>query len=145
MKWLMGLLVIVVGCALNADPAAAAKKTKLKSKLKPDQIQISYIPPKNPEHEPVFRLMKDRQVLEKLKGFLSPLLLPRPLLFKLEGCDGKSNAWYEDDAITVCYEYIADLLKTAPKETTPAGVTRDGRGRRADVRSVPARARPCGV
>ena len=30
----------------------------------------------------------------------------------------------EDDAITVCYEYIDDILRNAPKETTPAGVTR---------------------
>ena len=43
---------------------------------------------------------------------------------KVEGCDGVSNAWYEDDAITVCYEYISDILSNAPKETTPAGVTR---------------------
>ena len=46
------------------------------------------------------------------------------LLLKVEGCDGKSNAWYGDDAVTVCYEYIDDILRNAPKETTPAGVTR---------------------
>ena len=43
---------------------------------------------------------------------------------KFEGCDGDSNAWYEDDAITVCYEYIDDIFRNAPRETTPAGVTR---------------------
>ena len=26
--------------------------------------------------------------------------------------------------VTVCYEYISDILRNAPKETTPAGVTR---------------------
>ena len=50
--------------------------------------------------------------------------LPRTLRLKVEGCDGESNAWYEDDAITVCYEYIDDILRNAPQETTPAGVTR---------------------
>ena len=43
---------------------------------------------------------------------------------KLAGCDGDSNAWYEDDTVTVCYEYIDEQMKNAPKETTPAGVTR---------------------
>jgi hypothetical protein len=42
---------------------------------------------------------------------------------KVEGCDGVSNAWYADDAITVCYEYLDDILRNAPKETTPGGVT----------------------
>ena len=50
--------------------------------------------------------------------------LPRALLLKVEGCDGESNAWYADDAVTVCYEYLEDILQNAPKETTPAGVTR---------------------
>ena len=70
------------------------------------------------------RLLKERKVLEKFKEFLSPLRLPRVLLLKVAGCDGVSNAWYEDDAVTVCYEYIDDILQNAPQETTPAGVTR---------------------
>ncbi len=74
----------------------------------------------------LFRLLKERRVLERFKGFLSPLRLARALLLKIEGCDGVSNAWYEDDAITVCYEYLGDILQNAPKETTLAGVTRTG-------------------
>ena len=69
-------------------------------------------------------MLKERQVLEKFKEFLSPLRLPRALRLKLQGCDGVSNAWYGDDAITVCYEYIDDILRNAPEEKTPAGVTR---------------------
>jgi hypothetical protein len=68
--------------------------------------------------------LKERRVLEKFKVFLSPLRLPRVLRLKFEGCDGTSNAWYEDDTITICYEYIDDILQNAPKETTPAGVSR---------------------
>lgn len=92
--------------------------------LRADRIQISYVPPKNPAHEAVFQLLKERRVLEKFKGLLSALRLPRALLVKVEGCDGESNAWYADDAVTVCYEYLEDILRNAPKETTPAGVTR---------------------
>jgi hypothetical protein len=69
-------------------------------------------------------LLKERQVLEKFKQFLSPLRLPRILRLNLTGCDGDSNAWYEDDTVTVCYEYIDEQLRNAPKETTSAGVTR---------------------
>jgi hypothetical protein len=114
------VLLIVIGANLHSNPATAAQKSRLRA----DRIQISYVSPKNPDHETVYRLLKERQVLEKFKELLSPLRLPRALLLKLAGCDGVSNAWYEDDAITVCYEYIADILGNAPKETTPAGITR---------------------
>lgn len=113
------ILSIAIGATLYSDLAVARKST-----LRSDRIQISYVTPKDPAHESVFRLLKERQVLEKFKEFLSPLRLPRPLRLKLEGCDGVSNAWYDEDAITVCYEYIDDVLRNAPKETTAAGVTR---------------------
>ena len=118
MRLLLALL-IVLGASLPS-PATA----QILSRLRSDRIQISYVPPKNPAHEPVFRLLKERQVLERFKEFLSPLRLPRTLGLKVEGCDGESNAWYEDGAITVCYEFIGDILQNAPKETTAAGVTR---------------------
>ena len=114
------LLLIAIGASLHSTPATAQKSSQLRS----DRIQISYAQPKNPAHEPVFRLLKERQVLEKFKEFLSPLRLPRALRLKLEGCDGVSNAWYENDAITVCYEYIDDILRNAPEDTSPTGVTR---------------------
>ena len=119
MKTLFAFL-IVAGVCLNSLPATAQKS----SRLRPDRIQISYEPPQNSAHDAIFKLLKERQVLEKFKELLSPLLLPRALRLKLEGCDGVSNAWYGDDAITVCYEYIDEILQNAPKETTPAGVTR---------------------
>ena len=114
------VLLIVIGANLHSTVATAQKSPRLRA----DRIQIFYVPPKNPAHESIFRLLKERQVLEKFKEFLSPLRLPRTLRLKVEGCDGVSNAWYEDDAITVCYEYIDDILQNAPQETTPAGVTR---------------------
>jgi Putative metallopeptidase len=119
MKLLIGLAF--AACAvLNMQPASAQKNSKMRA----DRIEISYGLPKNPAHASVLRLLKEGQVLEKFKEFLSPLRLPRVLQLKVAGCDGESNAWYEDDAITVCYEYIDDILRNAPKETTPAGVTR---------------------
>jgi len=113
------VLLITMGVSLYSKPAAAENP-----RLRSDRFQIEYMPPKDPAHEPVFRLLKERQVLEKFKELLSPLRLPRVLRLKLAGCDGVSNAWYEDDAITVCYEYMNDILQNAPRETTPAGVTR---------------------
>ena len=67
-----------------------------------EQIRIEYVPPKEPEHQPIYDEIRQAHVLERLQELLSPLRLPRPLLIKVTGCDGESNAWYEEDAITVC-------------------------------------------
>ena len=114
------MFALCMSIIFKLDPAMARKATN----LQPNRIEISYVPPKNAAHQEIYRLIKERQVLEKFRAFLSPLRLPRKLLLKTEGCDGEVNAWYEDGAITVCYEYLFDILQNAPQETTPAGVTR---------------------
>ena len=119
MKTFFAVLVFC-GAVLNSDLVMAKKSSQPRS----DRIQVSYVPPKNSAHESLFKLLKERQVLERFRDLLSPLRLPRTLVLKTEGCDGESNAWYEDDAITVCYEYLADIFQNAPNEKTPAGVTR---------------------
>ena len=47
------------------------------------------------------------------------------LTFKTVGCDGRANAWYQRPSITLCYEYLHEISKNIPKETTPAGITPD--------------------
>jgi hypothetical protein len=89
-----------------------------------EQIRFEYVPPKDPAHQPIYDEIKQAQVLERIQELLSPLRLPRPLLVKVTGCDGESNAWYEEDAITVCYEFLADIWKHATEKTLPIGVTR---------------------
>jgi hypothetical protein len=87
-----------------------------------NRVTVSYVPPKNAAHQPIYEQLKEVSFLEKLQQFLAPFRLPRALLVKVEGCDGDANAFYENDVITVCYEYIEDLRKTIPAETTAAGV-----------------------
>jgi hypothetical protein len=70
----------------------------------------------------VLQLVKEGRTLEKIQALLSPLRLPRRLLLKTQGCDGVSNAWYDGEAVTVCYEYLDELWKNAAQETTPAGI-----------------------
>ena len=88
-----------------------------------NRVSVSYVPPKNPAHQPIYDQLKEVSFLEKLQQFLTPFRLPRALLVKVEGCDGDANAFYEKNVITICYEYIELLRKTMPAETTAAGVT----------------------
>jgi hypothetical protein len=104
-------MILVIAMATTAF---AASKT--------NRVRISYELPKDREHAQVYRDLKERRTLERLQEFLSPFRLPRTLTFTLAECDGEADAFYGDDAITICYEYVALLWKNAPAKTTPAGI-----------------------
>jgi hypothetical protein len=87
-----------------------------------NRVSIEYVRPKNPAHEQIYQRLKENRALEKLQVLLSPFRLPRTLHVSLAGCDGEADAFYEDAAITICYEYIADLRDKMPANTTPAGI-----------------------
>ena len=87
-----------------------------------NRVQIRYEPPKDPEHGQVYEELKRRRTLENLQEFLSPFRLPRTLTIMLAGCDGEADAFYGDDEITMCYEYVDHLWKNMPAQTTPGGV-----------------------
>ena len=113
--------ILIVGMYLAISFAGSATAAPYKSK----QIRVEYVPPKNPAHQSIYERLKQARALERLQTLLSPLQLPHPLFLKLSGCDGESNAWYDGGFVTVCYEYVADILKDAPEQALPSGVTQE--------------------
>ena len=107
-------LAIMVLATATATTAFAVSKT--------NQISIRYVPPENPTHQQVYTKLKQNLMLERLQVFLSPFRLPKTIRISLTGCDGEADAWYEDDEITICYEYVDDLWTNMLKETTLSGV-----------------------
>jgi Putative metallopeptidase len=104
---------IVVGLLAWASPAVGQS---------PDapafgQVRISYGEPKNPAHRPIYERLQKRNVLEDLRDFLSPLRLPQPLTIKTEACGGVINAYYTNQTVTICYEYIEWIRQIARKVT----------------------------
>ena len=113
------LTVATLALSLSAiGPATAAPRAK------PNQIKYEYVPPKDPAHQAIHDQMKQGRTLEHLQELLSPLRLPWPLTLKVAGCDGVPNAWYQGDVVTVCYELLAEILKNAPKQDLPIGLSR---------------------
>ena len=84
----MKLIVLTAGICLALGLSGPAAAAPYKSK----QIRIGYDLPKNPAHQPIYERLKKVRALERLQTLLSPLRLPRPLLLKVSGCDGESNA-----------------------------------------------------
>ena len=58
-----------------------------------------------------------------LQEIFSPVRLPADLTLRTLGCDGVSNAWYQQSVVSVCYEYIREIYEFAPRETTASGIT----------------------
>src|SRR6476659_9885496 len=113
------VLALVITCtALVPEMVTTAQAAAARA----SRVSVSYVPPKDPAHQPIYDQLKQLRFLEKLQQFLTPFRLPRALLVKVEGCDGDANAFYEHNVITVCYEYIDQLWKTMPAEATAAGV-----------------------
>jgi Putative metallopeptidase len=113
------LFVLVTSIFLSLSPVCAAPDTQSQ------RILFAYENPTNPAHQSLYDLVRERRVLEKLQEIFSPFRLPMDLTFKTVGCDGRPNAWYQRPSITLCYEYLDEIRKNIPKETTPAGITPD--------------------
>lgn len=115
------VVILTTGVCLAIGVSGPAGAAPYKSK----QIRIEYVPPKNPAHQSIYDRLKQTRSLERIQTLLSPLRLPRPLFLKVSGCDGDSNAWYDEGFVTVCYEFLADILKNAPEQTLPGGITQE--------------------
>jgi hypothetical protein len=86
------------------------------------RIEISYEEPDNPAHSKIYEDIRENQVLERLKKFLSPFKLVMPIEIVIAGCDGEPEAEYGDGEVLICYEFIEALIENMPEETTPAGI-----------------------
>jgi len=110
----MTLVAVLAMTACSEEEALPAEKT--------DRVVVNYVFPTNPAHQQIYKVLKERQTLERLKEFLSPFRLRWPLNVTLTGCDGEADASYGDDTITICYEYIEELWQNMPAETTATGI-----------------------
>jgi hypothetical protein len=114
----IGTLAVLGFAACGSAQLTAASAAQAQT----NSIEVAYVPPKNPQHQPIYERLKERRALERLHLLLSPFSLPKKITVKVEGCDGETNAWYADDAITVCYEYLDYVWDNAFKQTEFTGV-----------------------
>ncbi len=117
------LVVLVVAVTwssrANAEPApgATAAPAAVPEQTPEPSIRYQYVKPTNPKHEPLYKEVQERRVLEKMAEVLGAVRLPRTLTLQFKGCDGDSNAYYADDtsSVTFCYEFLSDIVNAAKK------------------------------
>ncbi|MGM4919472.1 DUF4344 domain-containing metallopeptidase [Tardiphaga sp. 813_E8_N1_3] len=113
-----------IAAAMFFAAVAATSNVDAAPRSRPNQIKYEYVRPKDPSHQAIYDQMKQGQALEHLQQLLSPLRLPYPLTLKVASCDGVADAWYENEVVTLCYELLAEILKTATTRDLPAGVSK---------------------
>jgi hypothetical protein len=84
-------------------------------RAEPSLVRIEYVAPTKQQYQEIYERSKDIRLLERAAEFFKLFRLPRPLELRTVECDGDPNAYYEDGAVSICYEYlqyIADLAKS---------------------------------
>ena len=132
------LIAILLAFAGWAWPTAASAQA---SQLRNPNVVIDYVEPRAPADpkdrdyardmakyqslKKVYDRLRQRQVLEQLSAFLSPLKLPRTLRVRTKACN-MVNAFYDPDewSVNICYEWVEAMEKMAPKQVSPEGFTR---------------------
>ena len=112
-----------VACAVGLD--ACLSLARAQAPAATDRVVIAYVEPADKAHRPLYDMLKQHQVLEKVRDVLARIRWPRALRLELKGCNGDSNAWYEDATVTVCYEYLSDMWKAANSHRRPAYISRE--------------------
>jgi len=124
----MSRIVRVAALALAmAGAVAQPASAQIPAELKNDKISFAYIPPETVKYQAIMQRLKNRQLLEKLAAFLSPLQLPHPFYLITRECK-EPNAFYNPSnwRIEICYEMIELIEKVAPRPNNPVdGFTRD--------------------
>lgn len=107
----------LLGAASTLSTAAVTKKV--------GKIRIEYADPKDPAFRDLAETLKKARVLEYVQNILGAIRLPRTLTVKLADCGGVSNAWFANDELRVCYEYVAAIYKDSAEHDLPIGVSRE--------------------
>ncbi len=112
----VGLLAALQVAAFHGSPALAQA-------LQPNpQIQVEYVPPKYNaaaaqnqynDFTVIYAWLRVRQPLEEIQKLLAPLRLPRPIKIEVDTCGAERRAYVSGAPVTVCYELIDKIQKTA--------------------------------
>jgi hypothetical protein len=111
------LLLAVIGWAVAPTGAVAQPWAGLAN----PQIEIAYVEPRNANFRPIYERLRQRQVLEELRAFLSPLKLPRKLQVRVDECGGIAAPFSAGGPVVICYEYVEQIERLAPRERRPLG------------------------
>jgi hypothetical protein len=121
-KWMTKMAALAVAL-IGSIPLSILAQPNLHN----SKVDFAYIPPKTVKYQALLEHMRNRNYLEQLSEFLSPVRFPHPFHLLTEECQ-QVNAFYSPSrwAIILCYEWIEEMHRIAPKPGEPVdGITHD--------------------
>src|SRR5215475_411263 len=121
------IVSVAIMAAALLWPLSQPARAQIPAELKNSKISFAYIPPQTPKFGAMMQRLKNRELLEKLAAFLSPLQLPHPFYLITRECK-QPNAFYSPSEwrIEICYEMIEFIERLAPRQGSPVdGFSRD--------------------
>jgi hypothetical protein len=117
---------LLAACVAGLLPAGQAQA---------GEVIAIHEPPTDPAHRAAHDLIRDDAAFARSRAFFAAFNLPRSLTFVTRSCEGRGGAWYFDFKVTICYEYVQNLIDGAASAQRPAWVSAEGavRGGIADV------------
>jgi Putative metallopeptidase len=115
---LPALLLLGICIVLGAASPTPTKPADVQA----SRIRIQYFVPKDPAMEPIYRMLKEHRALETMQEIFSPFRLPIELTLRTGSCEGVANAWYDRPEVSVCYEYVNEILQMSRNEASATGV-----------------------
>lgn len=89
------------------------------------KVRFEISAPRSPEDETVAGLLAAQGWLEPIRAQLDVFRLVRPITVRIRSCPGRGQAWYEDDTVTVCYRYLANIVRNAARPDRPEWVSQE--------------------
>ena len=130
-------LPMVLACALVlAIALAPARETIVRAtEATSGTITVIHEAPANPAHQAAFDIIRADATFSRAKDFFAMFRLPRDLTFRTRSCSGRGGAWYYEGTVTICYDYIQNLIDSAASDKRPDWVSQNAaiRGPIADV------------
>jgi Putative metallopeptidase len=108
-------VVLSPACQGAISPAAAQD-------VRPQRVKIEVYPPKTPDLQEAYDVLIRSRWMDEAQEFFGIFKLPQDITIFVRSC-GMSNAWYVHGTLTVCYEYLDDIIKSIPPGDTPDGIT----------------------
>jgi hypothetical protein len=116
---------LVAGTAAFACASALSATSARSQPAGEDRVSVEYVMPANPAFKPLYDFLRANRVLETARDRLAVVRWPRTLRLKFDGCNGEPNAFYEDAVITLCYEFLDQMWRSANSSKLPRAVGRE--------------------
>jgi hypothetical protein len=94
------ILIILLVAWLVGMPAPASRGAST------GQVAVVHGEVRDPAHLELARRVRTWRLVEHVQAELNALRLPRRLTLALKECNGLKEAWFDEDGVTVCYEYL---------------------------------------